>query len=164
MTPAQKTLYWREWSACSKARKAKGLLVSESVRHELHQTALGYHKSSQALTNREFDKVLGVFRSFSRPDDLNAQLHAIEGTEDRRKEYRRRALAAVAVFIHGDDKPHSEYLQDRYLDGVARKVTGTHFDECDEDQLRKVTAIVERRVRQLAKAAAAKTVSEPDPF
>jgi hypothetical protein len=72
MTPAQTQKYFREWGAVRAACLARGWAVPD--RHELHRRALGRDKSSKAFTNAEFDKVLQVFWSFSKPDSLNAGL------------------------------------------------------------------------------------------
>ena len=72
MTSDQTVLYWREWGALSRLCKAKGWVVPD--RAGLHLRALGYAKSSKLLTNREFDKVLGVFRSYSQHTNVVAQI------------------------------------------------------------------------------------------
>jgi hypothetical protein len=72
MTPAQTQKYFREWGAVRAACLARGWAVPD--RHELHRRALGRDKSSKAFSNADFDKVLQVFWSFSKPDSLNAGL------------------------------------------------------------------------------------------
>ena len=67
MSPAQTSLYWREWAAVRR-------MDPDANRHALHIQALGRDVSSKAFTNAQFDQVLGVFRAISRPADLNAQL------------------------------------------------------------------------------------------
>lgn len=72
MTPKQTTLYWREWGTLSRRCKAEGWRLPD--RHELHVRAIGRDKSSKEFSNGEFDKVLGVFRSYSQTENLNAQV------------------------------------------------------------------------------------------
>lgn len=72
MTPKQTQFYWSEWAAVRRVCLAKGWAVPE--RHELHVKALGKEKSSKDFSNGDFDRVLQVFRSFSRPDSVNAGL------------------------------------------------------------------------------------------
>lgn len=67
MTPKQKHLYWREWSAVRHADPT-------ADRHQLHAEALGAPKSSSNFNNEDLDKVLAVFRAISQPWNLNAQL------------------------------------------------------------------------------------------
>jgi hypothetical protein len=43
-------------------------------RHDLHKRALGIDKSHLSFSNADFDKVLGVFRSYSQAENLNAQV------------------------------------------------------------------------------------------
>jgi hypothetical protein len=78
MTPKQTALYWREWAA---AKRARGL--EDSDRHFLHSQALGYAASSKAFTNAELDKVLGIFRAYSRPGDLGGQLRQLNQQKTR---------------------------------------------------------------------------------
>lgn len=67
MNPKQQALYWREWAQVRAKRP-------EADRHALHTEALGCDKSHKDFTNEDFDKVLGVFRAASEPDNLDAQL------------------------------------------------------------------------------------------
>jgi len=76
MSPKQNSLYWREWAAVHRADP-------QADRHELHIRALGKDRSMKDLTNAEFDKVLGVFRSITRPADLDGQLRQIEQPRTR---------------------------------------------------------------------------------
>jgi hypothetical protein len=84
MSPKQLSLYWREWAAVRRARPA-------ADRHALHTEAIGYDVSHRALTNEQFDLVLGTFRAISRPTDLQAQLDALG-------QPRRRLLWAIGQF------------------------------------------------------------------
>lgn len=72
MTPAQTTLYFREWNNVRERCKAEGWVLPD--RHQLHVRALGKDKSSKLFTNPDLDKVLAVFRSFSQPASVNAQV------------------------------------------------------------------------------------------
>jgi hypothetical protein len=75
MTKAQTYLYWREYQAACRAAKAAELPPLD--RHELHRRALGKNKSSKLFTNADLDKVLAIFRSYTRPADLRPQLRQL---------------------------------------------------------------------------------------
>jgi hypothetical protein len=83
----QNALYWREWSAAKRAlmpgRETWTKDEETNRRHELHIQALGEEKSHVDFSNDDFDKVLAAFRAVSRPGDLNAQLHALNGQRKR---------------------------------------------------------------------------------
>ena len=72
MTSSQKSLYFREFGAARRACLEAG--APDPDRHALHVRALGTDVSSRALTNRQLDAVLAVFRAISAGDNLNAQL------------------------------------------------------------------------------------------
>ena len=76
MTPAQRTLYFREWGRVVSTCKAAGWPAPD--RHEFHARALGVYKSSKSFTNQDLDLVLAEFRSVSQPDNLVAQIRAQE--------------------------------------------------------------------------------------
>lgn len=71
VTVKQEAFYWREWRVVLQTNPAAN-------RHDLHRRALGCDKSHKNFTNQDFDAVLAVFRSLSRPDDLNSQLRQQE--------------------------------------------------------------------------------------
>ena len=81
MTSKQIVLYWREWGTLGKRCAAEGWTVPD--RHELHVRALGRDKSMKLLTNREFDLVLGVFRSYSEAENLQAQVRQMRQPRTR---------------------------------------------------------------------------------
>lgn len=76
MTRPQISLYWREWSAVRKADP-------QADRHALHEKALGFDKSHQDLTNKEFDLILGAFRAVSKRTALAPQLRAQRQPKER---------------------------------------------------------------------------------
>lgn len=82
---AQNSLYWKEWAKARAALLGTGLSRTEAdaARHELHEAALGTDKSHTDFSNHDLDRVLGKFRAVSKPDDLNAQLQAINGPLNR---------------------------------------------------------------------------------
>jgi hypothetical protein len=87
MTEPQIRLYRFEWGLCRKVLRARGLspTAADDQRHELHIHAIGTDKSSLALTEREFDKILAVFRSISRSADLAPQIDAENQPLKRRR-------------------------------------------------------------------------------
>lgn len=148
MSPAQVALYWREWSACQAVRKARGLSVGDTARHALTAEALGgAEKSMKVLRNHELDRVLAKFRSFSRPDDLGAQLAAEELPEQRCERYLTAAHEALEELAQLDqDKRRFADADARsaYLEGIARKVIGVSIAACTEAQMRRILGIVAR--------------------
>jgi hypothetical protein len=63
----------------------------------LHVAALGADRSHLAFTNEDFDKVLGGFRSYSRPADLAGQLRQLNQPRIRLK-YAVHALAPAPEY------------------------------------------------------------------
>lgn len=99
MTPAQTSLYWREWAAAKRIAR-----LEESDRHVLHQQALGEPKSSKAFTNADFDKVLAAFRALSQPASLNGQLRQ-QGQPRARLEQRIRSqVKCLSLFLHAPER------------------------------------------------------------
>lgn len=139
MNAAQLTLYWCEWRACAGALKELGRPADDVVRKALQADAIGgFDKSSKKLTNAELTRVLARFRSYSRPADFPAQMHAQEEPEKMRAETLKRIEAlGVEVGIKGGLVGVSTYFK-RWLGGKAVGI-------CDDDTLRKLTGILERR-------------------
>ncbi len=118
MTEKQNTLYWREWGKVTRACKDNGMAAPD--RHELHRQALkGKDKSHTKFSNPDFDSVLAVFRSWSQPGDIRAQMRQ----EDQpliRLRFRIRELA--------DEKLVASLVQDRFAWSVwLRK----HYPEAE---------------------------------
>lgn len=162
MTPAQQNLYWREWQACSKARKERGLAATDANRHQLHVEALGVDRSMKDLTQRQFDRVLAKFRSFSRPADLNAQMRA----EDQDGHRHQSALEEISELAH-------EAGIKGGIDGVSRYfhrwLGGKAVETLDFAKLKQVAGILRRRLKQMPQAPdtpATETTSDdiPDPY
>lgn len=127
MSPAQTSLYFREWGAVRRHYTEAGIdpKLADAKRHELHQKALGYRKSSKDFTNAEFDKVLGVFRAITRPDDLSAQLRQMDQPELRMQEARSACLQLLVDLGIGKDHDASQgdFVRRQYLDGIVKKIT-----------------------------------------
>ncbi len=122
MTGKQEALYWREWGAVSRAAKAQGLAAPD--RHELHAQALGVatggHWSHKDFTNGQFDLVLGVFRAFSRPSSVDAQLRQIQQPETRKMGRLEELRRCLALYV-GD--------AETYVAAVCNDKFGTPFVE-----------------------------------
>lgn len=121
LSRAQNALYWREWSAAKRAlmpgRSTFTKAEEEQRRHELHIKALGDDKSHVDFDNDDFDHVLAAFRALSRPGDLNAQHHALNGQRKRLLFGIRRAAApsyidAVVERMNAEGKLGSSELQE----------------------------------------------------
>ena len=153
MTASQHRKYLSEWGLVRKVFRAKGLepKACDAKRHELHKRALCHDKSSLDLTNAEFDAVLAVFSSISRPADLKTQLRLQEQSQERaaRRNFRvNQLLDGLDVDAHG---------RADYLDELSRKICGRPWDRLAEIEAEKIVGVlVDRERRHHAK--------EPDPF
>lgn len=101
LTRNQNALYWREWSAVKSVlmpgRSTWTKDEETQRRHALHIQAIGDEKSHVDFDNEDFDHVLGAFRAISRPTDLNAQLHALNGQKTRLLFGIRRSAISIGV-------------------------------------------------------------------
>lgn len=148
---AKDRLYLYEWGQARRVLRKQGHSPVEvdAMRHELHIKALGRDKSHYSFTNSDFDKVLGVFRAISKPDDLFSQLHALNGRCLRMRFGIKRAAAKMNK---GED----------YILGVARH---THpdrkidsLDQLDEAGLEKVRLALTETLRVFQRAEKAKAM------
>jgi hypothetical protein len=151
MTPAQNSLYWREWGKTRARLISYGFTSQQaaSKRHALHVKALGKDRSHASFTNADFDKVLGVFRAIHDDANLDAQLRQIEQPEHRREDLINRCWDATRVFIKGTDQSHKDYLCECYMEGVAQRVCKKSFRELDERELGKVRGILNLQARRV---------------
>ncbi len=153
MNSHQHNLYWFEWKQCrawlmSHGRDSK---KADEMRAKLTREALGYDLSMTEWSkwkNAELDKVLAKFRSVSDSGNLNAQLKPEEDLLMRKVKLRDRCFKAVSNWVSGNDEEHSADLQQRYLDGVARRVCQAHFHQLDERGLQKVCHVVELQAKR----------------
>jgi hypothetical protein len=185
MTPAQRRIYWRLWSAArrrafqrmpggawrrvspdplaveverlAQARAAAAVrAVSDTdLRHAAHQLALGRAASSQALSNRDLDRVWALFRLLADPLDLTARLeweHPERGERRRQLHVARTAMPA----------PYArEVLRDKF--------GRSQLEVLRDDQLRQAALTLRLRRRRLeaarraADAAAAAPAPAPEP-
>lgn len=142
MNTAQTTLYWREWRLCAKALEELGRPCDDAARKAIQSDAIGHiDKSSKKLTNAELTRVLAKFRSWSKADDLGAQMKA----ENEPGERHAAALKTIERLggecgIKGGLKGVSTYFQ-KWLNGKA-------VGMCDADTLRKLVFILEKRKAQ----------------
>lgn len=143
MTPRQTALYWREWAACRDALRARGHRGDDAQRRSIQANALGERTvSSKALTNAQFDAVLAKFRSYSRPDDLNAQLRQLDQPDQRRADLHTR-IATLAEQCGIEDGAAG---LERYFKNWFH---GRTFEGLNERELHQLTGILERRAAQL---------------
>lgn len=92
MTPAQRSLYWREFAAVQR-------VYPDADRHELHAQALGVDKSSSAFTNEDLDKVLATFRAISRPDDFAGQMRQVQQPVTRALYALDQVMRCLALYV-----------------------------------------------------------------
>lgn len=153
MSPLQQNLYWRRWSACKRALAKLGRPTDDAARHALHRQALGVDKSSTKFTNADFDKVLAVFAALSAPADLQQQLRAQEQPAKRLGKLRADCWSIVRQLprIVADQDP--TYAAERYLDSLARSVSGKRYDELDERDTARVLGILRHRLGPVPPAA-----------
>jgi hypothetical protein len=112
MTDSQLRLYRREWGAVRKALRSRGITPdqADAERHAIHVRVLGKPKSSTALNNGEFNRILDAFRKISAPpEDLDGQM-ALERTGIPR------LLINVRLLQAAMDKP------DAYIVGILRQM------------------------------------------
>ena len=170
MTRPQEALYWRDWSACKAERKKRGLPHDDVARHLIHLKALGTDVSMKHLTNRQFDKVLGAFRSWSRDSDLNAQLR-VDEQPDTRKEISIEKCYEILdeLEIHGKVFDGAN-AKERYLNGTAWAVLKRQVSDLNDSEAGKLFGVLLRqltRVQEKAKAespAAPASPTENEPF
>jgi hypothetical protein len=143
MTPKQTALYWREWAACRRALIALGHQGDDTQRRALQRNALGERTiSSKALTNDQFDAVLAKFRSYSQPDDLDAQLRQIDQPEQRAADLRERiASLSERCGIDGGATGLERYF--------AHWFRGQTYASLDPRALQQLAGLLERRAKQL---------------
>ncbi len=97
MTAKQDALYWREWGALSRRCQSEGWALPD--RHELHARALGRDKSHKLFNNPDFDQVLGVFRSYSQAENVNAQLRQIAQPTTRKLTRLEMTMKCMALYV-----------------------------------------------------------------
>lgn len=107
MSPAQTTLYWREWAFVRKVKP-------DADRHQLHVEALGKAKSSKDFTNHDFDLVLGVFRSISRPSSMTSQLRQIGQRRERMLYKIREHIRCLALYVPNAQAYADSILKERF--------------------------------------------------
>jgi hypothetical protein len=161
LTRPQVALYWREWAACKKVRQARGLAIGDDARHALHASVLGAPVSMKELTNRHFDKVLGVFRSFSRPSSLESQLRTDEQPEVRREISLDKCYELVSELEFYGKTMTGENGAERYLNGICWAVFKTPAKQIDESQAGQLYGILLRQVkREQARMKAQETTAQ----
>lgn len=161
MTAAAKRKYWWMFGPVRAYYQGRGLTAAqiEEKRHALHRKALGYDKSSTALTSAEFDKIKAAFHAVWDGSNFDAQLE-FAGDEDERRQslLDRCADATAAMFALGDERLSNDKARAGYIAGTARGVLKKSLEECSEAELGKVLGCLERRVgvlrRQNPEAAA----------
>ncbi len=149
LTRAQVALYWREWSACKKARAARGLCITDAARHALHREALGRECSMTELGNDDLTRVLGAFRAFSRPDDVNAQLHAIDDPKERRDAFENQARELLDEMQLLGKKWDGTDHRENYLNAIAWRVFGKPLRQLDHQEMAKLFFSLAARVRAM---------------
>ena len=146
MTAAQHRKYLSEWGLVRKVFRAQGLepKACDAKRHELHKRALGHDKSSLDLTNAEFDQVLAVFSSISRPADLKTQLRLQEQAPERAA----RRLSRAMDLMDGLGVTSAGYSG--YLDELSRKICGRPWERLAEIEQEKILGVLADRARRRA--------------
>jgi hypothetical protein len=156
LSKIQMALYWREWAACKVVRKARGLCATDEARHALHAQALGMDKSTKDLTNRDFDRILAIFRTFSRPDDLNAQLRAEDQPEVRKEVSIAQAYEVLDELNLLGKEFKGEDARERYLNGTAWAIFKRPVRDLDDEESAKLCGVLRRQLLRMQKAARSK--------
>lgn len=144
MTKAQNRLYWREWAKTRRALIGHGRTKAEAdqERHLLHEKALGYDKSHLDFTNTEFDKILGVFRSWSSPADLNAQMRQQDQPAKRSKHVYDQIIGQINE-LHPDHD-----IDQAYVEALAKKMCKTALCFCEAQQIQKIIAALNYHLKR----------------
>lgn len=147
MNANQRRLYFTEWSQCRKAlahhNPHADTAEIEEKRHEMHVRALGYDKSSAKLSNDEFDRVLAVFRSFSRPADLGAQLRQQDQPITR-------CFALANDTLDRIGEVYGPKQRRAYLEGMARRMIKKPLDDLTTQEWAKLLAALNYQARRAA--------------
>lgn len=143
MTPAQTSLYWREWGLCKRALLRHGFARDEleAQRHRIHIEATGKDVSSKKLTNAQLDAILSAFRAYSRPDDLMEQLRIIDQPEQRLSAFRDRATKLAAELC--DTRGPAAYLE-----SLAQRICGRSWSRLEETEVAKLCGILAAQVKR----------------
>ena len=155
MNAAQQSLYFREWGKTRTALAGLGRPCDDTVRKALQREALGGAvKSSKVLTNGELTKVLAKFKTWSEPNNLNAQMHAEEEPSQRIADY----LASIELLARSCGIKDGR----RGVEGYFWKfLGGKKLCELGVDTLRKLVFVMDKRAKQLAAEA---SKDDGDPF
>lgn len=121
MTAKQNSLYWREWGTVRGYAKAKRL--PEPDRHAFHVQALGADKSHQVFSNADFDKVLGAFRAYHQPANIDAQLRQQDQPHKRKLAKVRELLKCLALYLPDAHAYARGIIRDKVNRGSAQAVT-----------------------------------------
>lgn len=85
-TPELNALYQRVCTIASERARASACAASpDDYRHACHIVAFGEDVSSSALTNKQLDRILALFRLLADPDDLRATLAWNNPQDEQRK-------------------------------------------------------------------------------
>lgn len=160
MTPAQHRKYLREWGLCRRVFRKQGLEppACDAKRHELHKRALGHDKSSLDLTNAEFDEILAVFSSISRPADLKTQLRLQEQAPER-EAMRTKRITDLLEILDVDIEGRTEYL-----DELCRRICGRPWNRLGETEKEKIAGVLADRSRRHKQKMASTDEANGDPF
>ena len=150
MTKRQTLLYFRLWNDVRRVLLRQGVTPAavDGHRHDLHEVALGYQRSSKEFTNAELDKVLAHFRAIAHPDDLTSQL-------DAQQQARKRKLFVL------DGLCRQLGVERSYAEGIVRRMNSrgslahSHLDDLDDAGLRKALSALNAELhrRRAAKAS-----------
>ncbi len=148
MSPAQNSLYWREWAAAKRAlmpgRSTWTKLEETERRHEITIEALGIDKSHLDFDNADFDKVLGALRAISKPGDLNAQIRQARG-QHRRMHYELDRLMEKL----GVDRNYVQGVVDQMAFHHPSSITHhPSIDDLTADELKKVLIALRKQTKR----------------
>lgn len=144
MNAAQLRKYRAEWGKARQWLRANGRTAqqADAMRHTIHRQKLGRDKSSLALTNDEFTRVLAGFRAVYDGGNLDAQLQANDDPERRVADLRAGIVALAARCgitggLAGVEAYFRTWLQGRTIAALT------------ERELQQLRGILDRRLAQL---------------
>lgn len=135
MTDKQLHMYRAEWGKCRRVLRALGFSpkAADARRKNIHiatgaVTKWGKPKSSLYLNNADIDRVLKVFRSYSKPGDLQGQLDLINQPV-------KRALYRCKELLDDCGIADNETAREAYLNGICQRACKRPLIDSDDDDL-----------------------------
>lgn len=178
MNTAQNRMYWAEWKKAETTLIKLGRLPpnptkaqTNTLRAELHAQAEAPPSSSQ-LNNAHFDRVIALFRSYSQPDNLLAQLDPHHQDSTRFLYLANDILDRINAHLETLDRPQETIPQgthrEAYLLYLARRISAnpdlTTLENLTTTQWTKLIALLNYRQAQVTRKHQGRGAKRPRPY